>query len=179
MKCRVESCSRPPKTRGWCSAHYQRWWKSGDLRERDEPRLLVAAIEERFWTKVSFAGEDGCWLWKGGGSHGYGRFTVDASGRYVYAHIWAWNFCNGPVPDGLELDHLCRKTACVRPDHLEPVTHAENIRRGLRGRLVTHCPQGHEYTPENTAIYVGRRNCRTCHRAKVSAYRHRRAEKVA
>ena len=58
----------------------------------------------------------------------------------------------GPIPDGCELDHLCRNRACCNPDHLEPVTHLENVRRGLKGLSVTHCPVGHPYYDENTYV---------------------------
>jgi hypothetical protein len=67
----------------------------------------------------------------------------------------------GAIPDGLHIDHLCRNRACCHPDHLEAVTPRENVRRGVRSQ-VTHCPKGHEYTPENTKVKRGRRNCRAC-----------------
>lgn len=106
---------------------------------------------------------DTCWLWTGYTSAGYGRFW---DGTHVIpAHRWAWEQVNGPIADGLHCDHLCRTRNCVNPKHLELVTIAENIRRGETGKhnkIKTHCPHGHEYTPENTAIYAGRRNCKTC-----------------
>lgn len=89
------------------------------------------------------------------------------------AHRWLWERLVGPVSGALQLDHLCRNRACVNPDHLEPVTAAENVRRGALGavrRAKTHCPQGHEYTPENTARRRGKRYCRECGRAANRAY---------
>lgn len=128
--------------------------------------------------------DSGCWEWQRHRSQaGYGRVGLaDFSTDYV--HIIAYTLVVGPVPDGLELDHLCRNRACCNPDHLEPVTHRENVQRGTAGEaaralsaLQTHCVRGHEYTPENTRIRKsGRRQCRTCARKQArEAARARRA----
>lgn len=98
---------------------------------------------------------------------GYGRLTKH--GRHLLAHRASYEFIVGPIPDGLVIDHLCRNTSCVHPGHLEPVTHAENIRRGLAGGLKTQCKHGHDYTPENTYVDPkGWRRCRQCHREEVA-----------
>lgn len=90
---------------------------------------------------------------------GYG---ITGAGRV--AHRALWEKTNGPVPKGLELDHLCRVRACVRLDHLEPVTHTENMRRGSRAN-VTSCPAGHPYSLENTYISPkNQRICKSCRR---------------
>jgi hypothetical protein len=120
---------------------------------------------ERLLAKTDRSGE--CWLWTAGKqTHGYG--TVWHKGRKCLAHRVAYELLVGPVPGGLELDHLCRVPACVNPDHLEPVTHAENGRRGNAGhinRSKTHCPQGHAYDAANTYVRrSGGRHCRECRR---------------
>jgi len=124
---------------------------------------------ERFWPKVDLHGTGGCWLWTAGKDRaGYGVFR-DESSRQVGAHRWAYLHLVGPVPGGLELDHLCRNPPCCNPAHLEPVTPRENKMRGIGASAVnaakTHCIHGHEFTPANTYVTPeGHRSCRTCHR---------------
>lgn len=116
-----------------------------------------------------------CWEWTGQLNHGYGRAHMH--GRLMSAHVAIWELLVGPVPDGLELDHLCLNRRCVNPDHLEPVTRGENMRRtryAAMRRAITHCPQDHEYTPENTRVDKnGCRVCRTCRRLKERERRER------
>jgi hypothetical protein len=123
-------------------------------------------IEERFWTKVRKT--DTCWVWTAGKNQdGYGRFQVGR--KPTSAHRVAYELSVGPIPDGLQLDHLCRVRDCVNPAHLEPVTQQENIRRGksltVAHAAATHCPQGHEYNAQNIKWYQGRRYCRPCNAA--------------
>jgi hypothetical protein len=128
----------------------------------------MKSTEERFWEKVDASGS--CWLWTAAKMQaGYGVFGVTHA-RVVLAHRFAWEWLVGPIPQGLELDHLCRVPQCVNPDHLEPVTPRVNKLRGqspsaLHARK-THCPQGHPYAGRN--LYVapsGQRGCRECNRA--------------
>ena len=111
-----------------------------------------------------------CTLWEGKlDRDGYGR--MDDGQRL--AHRVAYEVFIGPIPDGHELDHLCEVRPCVNVLHLEPVTHAEHMRRRAAKR--THCRHGHEYTPENTyRTPVGARQCRVCQCAAVRRYQQRR-----
>lgn len=114
---------------------------------------------ETFWNRVERTAT--CWLWKGqldAGGYGHLRFR----GRFVKAHALAFELTSGPIPDGLELDHLCKVRNCVNPDHLEPVTHEENCRRAFAGK--TACRNGHPYTSETLIIDAqsGARRCRVC-----------------
>lgn len=117
---------------------------------------------------------DGCWEWQGHiPSDGYGRIYLE--GRQWLAHRASYTAFSGPIPDGLNMDHLCRNRRCVNPEHVEPVTQSENLKRSpLMNRQghKTHCPKGHEYSDENTERRNGRRYCKTCERARWDVDRH-------
>lgn len=129
--CSVVSCNEHVKGHEMCETHYMRWYRHGDvtitLRQRD-----TGPDEIRWLNKVSVEAP-GCWLWSSGQQgHGYGAYSY--GGKSIAAHIYVYQLLVGPVPRGLELDHLCRVRHCVNPDHLEPVTHLENTVRGTYGR---------------------------------------------
>ncbi|WP_079154378.1 HNH endonuclease signature motif containing protein [Streptomyces subrutilus] len=105
-----------------------------------------------------------CMIWPWHKVNGYGYILVAGKGHRV--HRFMYELVNGPIPEGLVLDHLCRRPACFNPEHLEAVTQKENVRRGNAGKNSsdkTHCPQGHPYAGDN--LYrkpSGGRVCRTC-----------------
>lgn len=147
-----------------------------------------ASVEDRFWSKVNKDSPvsdyrpdlSPCWLWTASrDGKGYGQFKLN--GRYVRAHRYAYELLIGPIPEGAELDHLCRVRHCTRHDHLEPVTHQENARRGEAGinhRVKTCCPAGHLYDAVNTRTYKGGRYCLTCKRLRRRAWHRQRRQRT-
>jgi hypothetical protein len=133
------------------------------------------SLPPNFWNKVDKT--DTCWIWTGCTSpDGYGRFGGWATHGTSLPHRASWSEVNGSIPDGLEIDHLCQVRNCVRPDHLEPVTHEENVRRAAERK--THCPNGHPYDVNRVSDYSGGTRCLTCRRANNAAYMRRRRRKV-
>lgn len=114
--------------------------------------------------------EDECWVWKGPKTpNGYGKHKVGPGKpeRVIHRILWE-HHKDQPVPEGLQLDHLCRNRLCCNPDHFEAVTGSENTRRqDHANRRKEACPKGHEYTEENTRVTPsGRRVCRECDRER-------------
>lgn len=160
----------------------QRWQfdpeAAGGPYELGDPRLPA-----RFWAKVEVSAE-GCWRWTATTNHGYGIFKAPETGT-KYAHRAAHLALVGPIPTGLDLDHLCHgwdaecclgdlcpHRACCNPGHLELAPRLTNVRRGRGNGAKTHCPQEHEYTEENTIrIKGGGRRCKTCAYAQNRRYK--------
>lgn len=130
------------------------------------------ALAARNWVEAPGPLATPCHKWTGSlGPGGYGR--IHYGGRNTGAHRFRYHTEVAPVPRELVIDHLCRVPGCTNPEHLEPVTCGENIRRGLTGHAhreralaQTHCKRGHPFDAENTQFSRrGHRRCRTCIRA--------------
>lgn len=145
---------------------------------QSEGRALAIDVERlisldsdwrRFFRDVELS-DDGCWLWIGSLYSRTGRPRFSVSGHWISAGRWCYERMLGAIPDGLDLDHLCRRITCVNPWDVEPVTRRENLLRGLTipaaNRLKTHCPRGHRYDDKNTRLYRGMRMCKTCNRER-------------
>lgn len=180
--CLVDGCDRLGNERGRCHAHYEYRRRTG----RDSTKPVLDTPEKRFWAKVN---KDGpvpecrpdlgpCWLWTGAKAGNqryekYGRVQLAGTGKTSQAHVVSYQWAGGVVPEGWDVDHLCRVSLCVRPSHLEAVTHKENLRRGngqpARNARKTHCIRGHAFTVENTYSGPrGGRTCRTCRRLRFN-----------
>lgn len=133
------------------------------------------SAEARILAKTEIKDPAGCWIWKGRkNDDGYGRIVFKRKQRYL--HRFVYEHVIGPIPEGLELDHLCRNRACINPLHVTPVTHRENVLRGVspaaRHAKKTHCPKGHAYSGSN--LYTrpdGARICRACTRVALDTFR--------
>ncbi|WP_327223067.1 HNH endonuclease [Streptomyces platensis] len=165
--------------RGRCQTCYGRYRKR--LKRSGEFTLvLVHGVPLQRLTARTEPGPNGCLLYTGTLSNrGYGQICVE--GTRMLAHRAMYELTVGPIPDGMFLDHICHNRdaacmggdaclhrRCINVEHLEPVTGAENTRRGKSWAIngaKTHCPQGHPYDDENTYLYDGRRYCRACNRA--------------
>lgn len=165
--CGHAGCDRGQSTKGYCSAHYMQWRRTGHTWPLFMPsppistRILARATRE-----------DDCLRWTGYTmANGYGVISWHDSRWLVHRAIWTESM--GPIPEGLTIDHLCRNRACVNVAHMEVVTRAENSERGgglpaawAKYRERTHCKHDHEFTPENTRIGKdGHRICKACSRA--------------
>jgi HNH endonuclease len=149
-------------------------------------------LPARFWAKVNKSGPvpahrprlGPCWVWMGArtskGPKGYGLWNRGTPSRVPYlVHRSTYEDTAGPIPEGLDLDHLCRTRLCCNPSHVEPVTRRTNIVRGLDFRILSaHCRNGHLYDDSNTAYEKtripgrqGRRRCKAC--AAAAQERHR------
>lgn len=133
---------------------------------------------ERFWAKVDKDGPNGCWVWTGARDKRNYGLVNRREWDTVLAHRISYSLVVGEIPEELTLDHLCRNTSCVNPDHLEPVTQRENVRRGMAPAGInarkTECDYGHPYDDANTWWDKrGNRVCKICNNRRKQEWRRR------
>lgn len=152
-------------------------------------RASVACVDllpPRIVAKIVVDDASGCWLWAAAlDDQGYGRVSWEGRNRKAYRIVWL--LLREAIGEGLELDHVCKVRRCVNPDHLEPVTHAENVGRGELGETLRskyaaprNCPQGHALEGDNLIVASTKaghpnRKCRTCRDAAVARFKERKA----
>lgn len=136
----------------------------------------------RVWKRVKIDPDTGCWNWTGP-TMGKGYACINWEGRSWLIHRAVYTFTVGPIPEGMELDHLCESKVCCNPAHLEPVTTEVNSKRSpntlaAKNAAKTHCPQGHPYDEENTkwTWMTGRRQKRLVRLCKACATEHHRKQ---
>lgn len=189
--CEVPLCDGTVRKGPWCGAHRARYYRHGDVLAHIPVRRSGRTVEARFRERVRKT--DGCWVWTGQVQpNGYGRFAVTAA-YGPSAHRFAYELLVGPIPAGLQVDHVCHTAAlragtcsggssclhrrCVNPAHLELVTAGENTRRWAAAK--TRCKHGHLLTTENTYRPPGaphRRQCRACRSETKRRTRRRRRD---
>ena len=149
--------------------------KTFTYKNRFRHNKTCVPTEEAFWSRVNTTDPDGCWEYMGERDRkGYGRFSIQRQGKRFRwaAHRLSVQLERGPIPEGLEVDHVCNNPPCVNPAHLELVTPKEHLERSVSRRA--SCRRGHAYTTENTYVDPqGKRRCNTCRR---DTQRHRRKE---
>lgn len=138
-------------------------------------------ISERLIARRVIDPKTGCWRYRGAKRDGYGLIRLN--GKTINVHRVSYQEFIGPIPEGLEIDHVrsrgCQYRDCFNPEHLEAITKSENVRRsdagkvnGARQRAKTHCPYGHPFDSENTRVRPnGGRDCRACNRIRVARIR--------
>ena len=177
--CTVALCGRSEIARGYCPGHYQRWRKYGTAGATPICDNHRYTLIQRWAAKVRLPDtSEGCWIWTAARQKGGYGSIGSGLGSTILAHRYAYQLFVGDVPDGMELDHLCRNTACVNPNHLEAVPHRVNMLRseappGHHARK-THCKNGHPFDEANTYRRGVGRACRACVLAAQKAYQSRK-----
>ena len=151
----------------------QKSWRNSVLK-----RILVGLLSFYRVSRVQISPKDlrrfkdkvkhsyGCWIWQGyRGKSGYGTFSVKH--KNISAHRFSYMAFKGPIPEGMTIDHLCRKPSCVNPKHLEAVPIRENLLRSKNTQASknlskTHCKRGHPFSLDNVQLKNGHRICKEC-----------------
>lgn len=165
--CTMDGCEKLYNCRGYCKYHYMQSYY-GKLPKGE---TLVENPKTKYDRRIDKTGD--CWVWLGSrDKRGYGRIN-NGKGKWKLAHRIIYELYVGKIPEGLVLDHLCMNQPCVNPEHLEPVTQTENIRRAYAIKPIV-CPQGHPYDNDNTYVNpLGKKICRICTRMSGRRYRER------
>lgn len=166
--CSFPGCGKLASSKGLCHSHYCQQLAGKTLtplvrhRRRGSPPIIE--FDEAPCPRADLEGP--CHVFRGRkDGRGYGRIVTNGTSL---VHKYKWEQANGPVPPGFELDHQCMNKGCCNEKHLRVVTHKVNAMENVVGagwqinRAKTHCPQGHEYTPENTWVYKSGRHCKAC-----------------
>lgn len=186
--CEFPGCDKPISCKGLCHTHYCQQLAGRTLQPLRVRRKIgedpIITFDEVPCPKPGLKGN--CHLFnRGKRARGYGGIFFN--GKNILVHRYVWERTNGPIPDGLELDHQCMQQACCNLDHLRLVTHRVNSTENVEGSnwqiqsQKTHCSRGHEFTPENTAIRTGKqhssgnhRRCKQCSRINKKNHRLRK-----
>lgn len=177
IACSVADCTRKHFAAGLCGPHYKRKWRYGDPEAGGLFRDGTIESDIARMHRFSQLTDEGCLVWIGSfDTMGYGRLIW--KGKNHSSHRVMYQLVKGPIPEGLELDHLCSNKPCINPDHLEPVTHSVNLQRYYATKP-NYCPHGHEYTEKNRLIdRNGVKRCRECVRANTRVQNAKRRAKV-
>lgn len=131
---------------------------------------MRASAEERFWRKVKAESAQGCWIWTGAQSKGYGYFFIK-KGKQKGSHVWVYERFFGTVSKGFEVHHTCENPLCVNWSHLKALSKQDHLMLSNNPWIInknkTHCSRGHPFSKENTYIKKdGCRDCKECHRIR-------------
>lgn len=175
--CSVDGCDRPHRGRGFCRNHLRIFNLYGDPEKVALRKHWPETLTERLLPQTS-----GC-IWHDSAPTDQGYAIVSRDGGQQFAHRAAWELVNGPIPDGMTIDHECHNDSgctltdhrcphrrCVNVEHLAVKAQGENVSASPNSNAAkTHCPQGHQYTEENTYVVPssGARRCRTCNRERA------------
>jgi hypothetical protein len=169
-KCTIAGCEKKMFGHGLCNMHYSRLRRHKSLVKPppNKPGRPRTSPEVRFWSMVEKEGHNGCWQWISSLRYSrYPHFCLGGRwGKTILAHRYSYELFFGKIPEGMQIDHLCRNKCCVNPSHMEVVTPRVNVLRGdtvvAKNAMKTHCLRGHPFDRENTGISHDGRYCKTC-----------------